>query len=141
MHINVVKIYFIGYWVNIFRKTRNYSVPEKNETQKISKLFQSLKKFFEDFVYFFQNNLISNLNLCVWKKLFKNYQNFSEKSPKFQELFRQQSTRFLRNIYPWLLFKKLTINEFFLQFFLLQIKDTWKYLLLTNELLYLVLLL
>ena len=35
------------------------------------------------------------------KKLFKDYQIFSERSPKFQKLFRKQTYRFLWNIYPW----------------------------------------
>ena len=84
---------------------------------KFQKLFRSSKKNWDNSYYFCINLILISLPHAFGKKLFKNYQNFSEKSPKFQELFRQQSTRFLRNIYAWLLFKKLTIERIFLAIF------------------------
>ena len=48
------------------------------------------------------------------KKLFKNYQIFSEKSPKFQKLFRKQTYSFLWNIYPCsLVYKRIIICYLF----------------------------
>ena len=86
--------------VNISQKNQNYSVWEGMRLTKFQKLFRSSKKNWDHSYYFCINLILISLPHAFGKKLFKNYQNFSEKSPKFQELFRQQSTRFLRNIYP-----------------------------------------
>ena len=82
------------------KKPKLFRMGRKWDLQNFKNFSEVQKKNWDHSYYFCINLILISLPHAFGKKLFKNYQNFSEKSPKFQKLFRNQCYSFLWNIYP-----------------------------------------